>query len=380
MILVLFVVGAIVSNRNTSTEEPNDVIREISSEETYIKDTQENHQKNNQSNHRNNHEETMEQEGKFAMHFIDVGQGDATLVECDGEYMLIDAGDVNKGTTVQLYLTKQNVPKLNYVVGTHPDADHIGGMDVILTKYDCDTILMTDKTSDSKAYREVMDVIEYRNYKVTVPKTGDTFWLGSARCTVLGPVKKNNDDNNSSIVLKIEYGNTSFLLSGDAEEDEEQEIIDSGADLNADVYHAGHHGSRTASSEEWNRLISPNAVVISCGAGNSYGHPHEETLAAFRQMGVDVYRTDEQGSIIVSSDGEQLTWSCDAVQMQTAAENETEETSGNTTYIVNTNTGKFHYPSCSSVSDIKPENKNKVSGTREEMIEMGYDACKKCNP
>lgn len=380
MILVLFVVGAIVSNRNTSTEEPNDVIREISSEETYIKDTQENHQENNQSNHRNNHEETMEQEGKFAMHFIDVGQGDATLVECDGEYMLIDAGDVNKGTTVQLYLTKQNVPKLNYVVGTHPDADHIGGMDVILTKYDCDTILMTDKTSDSKAYREVMDVIEYRNYKVTVPKTGDTFWLGSARCTVLGPVKKNNDDNNSSIVLKIDYGNTSFLLSGDAEEDEEQEIIDSGADLNADVYHVGHHGSRTASSEEWNRLISPNAVVISCGAGNSYGHPHEETLAAFRQMGVDVYRTDEQGSIIVSSDGEQLTWSCDAVQMQTAAENETEETSGNTTYIVNTNTGKFHYPSCSSVSDIKPENKNKVSGTREEMIEMGYDACKKCNP
>ena len=377
---MLFVVGAIVSNRNTSTEEPNDVIREISSEETYIKDTQENHQENNQSNHRNNHEETMEQEGKFAMHFIDVGQGDATLVECDGEYMLIDAGDVNKGTTVQLYLTKQNVPKLNYVVGTHPDADHIGGMDVILTKYDCDTILMTDKTSDSKAYREVMDVIEYRNYKVTVPKTGDTFRLGSALCTVLGPVKNNNDDNNSSIVLKIQYGDTSFLLSGDAEEDEEQEIIDSGADLKADVYHAGHHGSRTASSAEWNQFISPDAVVISCGAGNAYGHPHEETLAAFRQMGVDVYRTDEQGSIVVSSDGKQLTWNCDAVQTQTVVEHESEEISSDTTYIVNRNTRKFHNPSCSSVSDIKPENKMEVIATREEMIDMGYDTCKKCNP
>ena len=248
--------------------------------------------------------------GEFSMHFIDVGQGDATLILCDGEAMLIDAGGVDYGTTVQLYLEKQGVRKLKMIVGTHSDADHIGGLDVILTKYDCEKVFLLDGDKDNKAYREVLDALAYKNMHPTIPDFGDSFTLGNAICTVLGPISKETDKRNSSIVWKVEYGKTSFLLSGDTEAAEECEIVSSGEDLRSDVYHAGHHGSKTSSCDTWLKAICPEAIVISCGTDNPYGHPHAESLAAFRQIGAKVYRTDEQGSIVVTSDGEKISWSC----------------------------------------------------------------------
>lgn len=339
----------------------------------------------------------------FSMHFIDVDQGDATLIGCDGEWMLIDAGDNTKGTTVQLYLKKHNVSKLKYVIGTHPDADHIGGLDVIITKFDCENIFMPDKTSDSKEYKELLDAIKYRNYNITVPQVGNTFSLGSASCIVLGPIALSESNNNNSIVLKVKYKDTSFLLSGDAESEEEQEIVDSGVELKSNVYHAGHHGSKTSSGFEWLNKISPESVVISCGRENSYGHPHRESLDAFKEIGADVYRTDEQGSIVVTSDGENLMWNIDSsntwragqegndiILDSTVVRGVIEETgesevlinndSNLTKYILNNNSLKFHYPDCKSVPKIKDKNKEEVLTTREELIKRGYEPCKICNP
>ena len=339
----------------------------------------------------------------FSMHFIDVDQGDATLIGCDGEWMLIDAGDNTKGTTVQLYLKKHNVSKLKYVIGTHPDADHIGGLDVIITKFDCENIFMPDKTSDSKEYKELLDAIKYRNYNITVPQVGNTFSLGSASCIVLGPIALSESNNNNSIVVKVKYKDTSFLLSGDAESEEEQEIVDSGVELKSNVYHAGHHGSKTSSGFEWLNKISPESVVISCGRENSYGHPHRESLDAFKEIGADIYRTDEQGNIVVTSDGKNLIWSTDPSRTLRAGleENNTisestfvrgiiEETiesevsintdSSLTTYILNNNSMKFHYPDCDSVPKIKDKNKEEILTTRDELIKKGYEPCKICNP
>ena len=344
---------------------------------------------------------------KFSMHFIDVGQGDATLIGCDGEWMLIDAGDNTKGTAVQLYLKKAGVSRLKYIIGTHPDADHIGGMDVIITKFDCENILLPDKKSDSKEYEELIDAINYRNYKISVPRVGEKFSLGSADFTVLGPISKAESNNNNSIVVKIKYKDTSFLLSGDAESEEEQEIADSRADLKADVYHAGHHGSNTSSSSEWLKKISPEYVVISCGKGNTYGHPHREVLDEFKKLGAKVYRTDEQGSIVVSSDGVKLSWNvkpsdtwksgyenagtkdvvknkADTLPQRNMAEDKTTEISQENglemTYILNNNSLKFHYPDCKSVPKIKDKNKEEVRTTRDELIKRGYEPCKICNP
>ena len=151
-------------------------------------------------------------DSSLEVHFIDVGQGDSTLIICDGEAMLIDAGDNSKGTTVQLYLKKHGIEELKYVIGTHPDADHIGGLDVIIYKFSCDTIIMTDVESDTNTYRDVIDTINYKNYIITYPVIGNEYRLGEAKFTILGPLKKYDSDNNNSIVIKLLHGTNSFLF------------------------------------------------------------------------------------------------------------------------------------------------------------------------
>lgn len=252
------------------------------------------------------------------VHFIDVGQGDATLIVCDGHAMLIDGGDNGQGTALQLYLEKQNVTALDYVVATHPDADHIGGLDVIITKFDCGTILMTDYEKDTATYRDVVDAISYRGYQKTTPVAGDTYALGSASFTIVGPEDLDGSANDSSVALVLQHGENRFYFEGDAEE-EEQDILAAGIPLEADVFKLGHHGSRTSNSEEMVAAVNPDYAVISVGE-NSYGHPHGEVLNRLRQRGVQVFRTDEQGSIIAYSDGTQITWNCSPSESWQAGE------------------------------------------------------------
>ena len=348
--------------------------------------------------------DTSKPEGTLEVHYIDVGQGDATLIKCGSHAMLIDGGNNNKGTTVQLYLKKQGVESLDYVIGTHPDADHIGGLDVIVYKYNCDTVIMPDYEKDTKTYQELVDVIHDKNMKITYPVVGEQYALGEAKFTIIAPNSNSygGNANDYSVAILLEYGKNRFLFTGDAEEASEAEMLTNGIDISADVYKVAHHGSRSASTQECLNAVHPKYAVISCGEGNSYGHPHAEVLNRLRSMGVEVFRTDEQGSIIASSDGENITWNCSATDSwqsgeQTESdrensedENPGDENSGNaisdavtseqTTYVLNTNTKKFHRETCSSVSQIKEENFQKVQMNREELEQSGYSPCKNCNP
>ena len=340
-------------------------------------------------------EETVVEEtaGNLEVHFIDVGQGDATLIRQGEHAMLIDAGDNSKGTAVQAYLQSQKIEKLDYVIGTHPDSDHIGGLDVILYKFDWNMVMMPDLEKKTNTYEEVIRVIQDKNQKVTHPIVGETYALGEAEFTVVCPQGTDYGDNsnNYSIGLRLKFGENYFLFTGDAEEESEQEMLTSGMELSADVFKAAHHGSDTANTEEFLKEVNPRAVVVSCGEGNSYGHPRAAVMNELRQMSVDIYRTDEQGTIVAYSDGKNITWNCSGSESwkageptgssmiqesQLREEPEKEETA----YVLNLNTGKFHKISCGSVEQISEENREYTNKSREEMIEEGYEPCKRCNP
>lgn len=249
---------------------------------------------------------------EMQVHFIDVGQGDATLITCGGQALLIDAGDNNKGTAVQLYLQKQGITKLDYIIGTHPHADHIGGMDVVITKFDCGKIIMPDYGKDTSTYKDVISALEYKNYKNTLPQVGDCYTLGDAIFTIIAPNNYDYRDNinNYSVGIIIQHGEKKFLFTGDAEKEAEQDIVKNGMEIKADVYHVGHHGSKTSSTQVLLDKVQPTFAVISCGEGNSYGNPHAEPLNNLRAMDVKLFRTDEQGAIIAISDGKEITWNC----------------------------------------------------------------------
>ena len=255
-------------------------------------------------------EEPTEAVSDMEVHFIDVGQGDATLVKADDKYMLIDAGDNSKGTAVQNYLKKQGVKKLDYLILTHTDADHIGGADVIITKFDIDTLFIGDFKKENKTYEELANAIDYKSLKYSTPAVGNEYKLGNATFTIVAPNTTYDDPNNSSIALLLKNGEDTFLFTGDCEEEAETDILANGVDIDCDVYKVGHHGSKTASSKSFLKAITPTYGVISCAEENSYGHPHAEALNNLRSMNVEVFRTDEQGSIVAYSNGTEITWNC----------------------------------------------------------------------
>ena len=284
---------------------------------------------------------TPEKVELMEVHFINVGQGDSTLIKCGDHAMLIDAGDNSKGTTVQLYLKKQGVSELDYLVLTHPDADHIGGADVIVTKFDIDNVFMSAFTKTNKTYNELIDALNYKSLAWSTPSVGGKYTLGSAEFTILAPNKTYSDPNNSSLGLIIKNGENSFLFTGDAEEDAESDILANKISIDADVYQVGHHGSKTASSKALLKAVNPTYAVISCGEDNSYGHPHAETLNNLRTMGVKVFRTDEQGSIIATSDGKDITWNCSPSETWKAGESTSNSSaSTKTTTSTTTSTSK----------------------------------------
>lgn len=332
---------------------------------------------------------------KMEVHFIDVGQGDSTLITCDGHAMLIDAGDYSKGTAIQNYLQKQKVKKLDYLILTHPDSDHIGGAPVIITKFEIDKVFMSNYEKDNKTYLKLIQALDNKRLKYTTPKVGTQYTLGTAKITILAPNGEYDNPNDASVALMIQNGETRFLFTGDAGEDAERDMLETDMGLSADVLKAGHHGSRTSTSGKFFEAVSPSCAVISCGEDNSYGHPHAETLNTFRMNGVKVYRTDEDGTIIAVSDGKKVTFNVPASETWKAGEpngngsvweapsvkesqQETAkaETSG-TTYVLNTKTKKFHKTSCSS---LPTANRKDSTESRESIVAQGYQPCKRCNP
>lgn len=245
--------------------------------------------------------------GNIQVHYIDVGQADSILITQNGHSMLIDGGNNQDSELVTNYLRKQGISKLDYVVGTHPHEDHIGGLDAVIKEFDIETIYMPKKTATTKTYKDVITAIKNRNMKITLPKRGTVFKLGDAECTILAPDNKEYEDvNNYSIVIKLIYKDTSFLFTGDAEGESEKEILKSGYNIKADVLKVGHHGSASSTTEKFLNEVSPKYAVISCGKENKYGHPHKETIKALNTKNIQLYRTDKIGTIIVTSNGKDI--------------------------------------------------------------------------
>lgn len=247
----------------------------------------------------------------FAVHFVDVGQGDCTLVESNGEYLLIDAGENGHETEVLNYLRSMNIEKLDYIVVTHQHSDHIGGMSEVLAEFECDNLIMPRLTKEltptNSTYKAFLKAVQSSEAKVISAKPGLSYALGGATIEILGPVTDDAEDINSmSAVTKITYGESSFLITGDAETEEELEIIDNGSDLDCDVLRAGHHGSSTSSCKDFLNAVTPEICVISCGADNDYGHPHDKAVNRIKKHTEEIYRTDICGSIVMTSDGEKI--------------------------------------------------------------------------
>lgn len=242
--------------------------------------------------------------GVVEVHFIDVGQGDSILIEAENETMLIDVGDNNKGKTVVDYLTSQNITELDYVIGTHPHSDHIGGLDTVLKQFPVNMIIMPYVNHTTQTYEEVLNVIEDKNLSLIKPTVGTEYQLGPATFTILAPVSASYEDlNNYSIVIKLCYGDNSFLLTGDAGSLSEEEMLADGNDLHADVLKLGHHGSSYSTTDDFLDAVDPIYTVVSVGADNNYGHPHPETLKKIKDRNIKLYCTDKQGTVVFTSDG-----------------------------------------------------------------------------
>ena len=313
----------------------------------------------------------------FEMHFIDVGQALSVLVECDGQFMLYDGGNVDDGSLVVSYLQKQGVEQLQYVFCSHAHEDHVGGLAAVMAKFPAGHAYSPVTESSTKCFNDFVKYTQQQGLQLEVPSVGTVWPLGSATVTLLGPVTQYSETNNTSLVLRIDYGDTSFLLTGDMEKTAETDLVNSGANLKADVLQVGHHGSSTSTGYLFLNVVLPEMGVISCGTGNKYGHPHEETLSILRDAKVDVYRTDLQGTITIGSDGQNFTVGTERFVPDSQL-NPTDPSSSSTAqqaYIGNVNSKKFHLPTCPNL----PAEKNQVLfSSYDEAIAAGYTPCASC--
>ncbi len=244
------------------------------------------------------------------VHFLDVGQGDCTIILCDGEAMIIDGGPASASSFVYSYIKNTlDLKHVDYIVSTHPHLDHVHGLAAVLNSVPVDLVLTPVLKWDSKAFNSMLKYAEAQGTPLVVPQEGDVLQLGGATVTILHCWPEAIDygrTNDSSIVTRIDYGKTSFIITGDAEDWSEYMMIDSGMSLKANVLRVSHHGSFTGTTGEFLKAVQPEYAVISVGRANGYGHPHQEVLDRLKDAGAKVLRTDELGTIIMESDGENL--------------------------------------------------------------------------
>jgi len=253
------------------------------------------------------YEEQQDTSG-LSVHIIDVGQGDSILVCCEGKNMLIDAGTPDESDTVENYMRSCGVKSLDYIICTHPHNDHIGGMADVINDMDIGTIIMSDATTTTQSYENLLNAISSKKKAITRAKVGNSYKLGGAAFVILAPVGTYDDLNETSVVIKLTYIRKSFLFTGDASEASEKDMLAENRDLSADVLKVGHHGSSTATTQEFLNAVHPSFAAISVGQGNSYGLPNTVVIQRLKDAGIKIFRTDTDGTIVFQSDGTNITY------------------------------------------------------------------------
>lgn len=332
---------------------------------------------------------------ELTVQILDVGQGSAALIRQGDSFLLMDGGDKDYSSYVVSYLKKEGVERLDYVIVSHYDADHLNGVVGVLNAFECKQVLAPDYKTDTKVYQSYLKVIEEKNIPVEHPRLGDSYTFADSSFRVVCPASYSYQDANSnSLGIRLSYGDNSFLICGDCTEESEQDVLYKGTDVHSDVYVANHHGSKYSNSEEFLQAVSPSYVIISCGRDNSYGHPGASVMLSIQKLGASLFRTDLQGVITAVSDGSNIRFANEVCMDYRSGEEIAEaDSAGNgnvgdgnsgqdttTTYILNTSTKKFHRPDCGSVKKMKEESKATSSESRESLISQGYEPCKNCRP
>lgn len=332
-------------------------------------------------------EPTTTKKGKLVAHYIDVGQGDSIFIELpQGECMLIDAGESRYGSTVVKYIKDKGYLKVDYLIATHPHSDHIGGLTEVIQSLDIGTIYMTNAVHTTRTYENLLAAIKDKGKKMKRAKVGvEIISTKNVKASFVAPASDSYSDlNDYSAIVRLDHGKKSFLFMGDATTKSESEIT---ANISVDVLKVGHHGSDTSNSESFIKKVSPSHAIIQAGKGNKYGHPTQSVIARLQKHGAKVYRTDEIGTIIVTSDGSSIKVNSKAIGVvkpptkntQKANSKATEKADSKSTekkekVVYRTKTGKkYHRGDCSSLS------KSKIEIPLKEAREK-YEPCKRCNP
>ena len=249
-------------------------------------------------------EQLVDNDNTLKIYYLDVGQADSILIDSNNEYMLIDGGNNNDGPLLVKYFQELGIKDIKYIVGTHPHEDHIGGIDEVINNFNINQIFIPDAITTTKTFEDLLDSIEKKNLTFTVPTINNTYTLGETTIKIIYTGTDTSDLNNSSIIIKLTYKKTSYLFTDDATNITEKKILNK--DIKSDVLKIGHHGSKYSSTENFIKKVNPKYAIISVGKGNKYGHPNIETINLLNKYNIKTYRTDELGTIILTSDGNNI--------------------------------------------------------------------------
>ena len=342
--------------------------------------------------------------GECNVWVLDVGQGSSTLVESDGEYMLIDGGDSDKSSYLVSYLKKKEITNFKYVIATHYDADHLNGVVGALNVFDVENVICPEYTTTTRVYNSFISIMDNKKINRIQPIVGETYSLGRGEFTIIAPNSTGYSNvNDYSVGIRFKYNNKSFLVAGDATNISEEEIVNNSIDINSDVYIVNHHGSSGSSSSEFLNKIDPEYAVISAGKGNAYGHPAYKTLVKLNKIGAKIYMTDIEGEIEFSFTEKEIQFNKDSYNKLESGEKinkdsyennqdnklissnegdnrsiENESSNKSDNYVLNKNTKKIHKDDCKSVKQMSDNNKVYFDGTIDEAEAQGYSKCQNC--
>ena len=324
-------------------------------------------------------------DGIVEVHVLDVGQGLSVFVRSKDCCLLYDGGRETASSFVVSYLKRQGVEKLDYVIASHYDSDHLSGIVGVISAFPIGTLIAPDYEADSPVYRSFLTAAAKHRLSIVSPAPGTEYLLGDGTFRILAPLGADyEDENDYSVVVKLSLGDTSLLLTGDAAFESEEEMLSHGDLLESDVLLIGHHGSAGSTKEEFLTAVSPDFAVISCGLGNDYGHPSDRVVSLLEESRIPLYRTDLQGNIDFVLQPEGAVFAEPPCSDYTCGRDMSLDDSDfnphDYVYILNTRTHKFHLPDCGSVADMSAKNRRGSNRTREDLLRQGYDPCGVCRP